>query len=299
MECGDGRKEGWKEGMREGIGSSVGVNGSVCRQRRLWWKTDRVNVYGSLFNLSELLPISLQSSFGHVVGNGVVFPSLSQTVSRLHVQKPKRVVPVIKLPDDLAVEIQRHRRQHQGRLDPRNRIKRARRPALDEPNGQEFARPEAEEVPQHDRKHGRLDTDVAMGVEQVCKRIRLLCHGGKDHHSVDETHHHPIDRVAGSGGAGVPAEEREARDPDEEAEGDEVEAELGLVDAVVAAGGVFGGAVGEGAHDAESNDGANGGEGVQVAELGRGVGDGRGREYLRDNDGESNKLLGGLISDWR
>ena len=138
-----------------------------------------------------------------------------------------------------------------------------------------------------------------MSVEQVCKRIRLLRHSGKNHHSVDETHHHPIDHVAGSGGAGVPAEEREARDPDEEAEGDEVEAELGLVDAVVAAGGVFGGAVGEGAHDAESNDGANGREGVQVAKLGRGIGDGRGREYLRDNDGESNKLLDGLISDLR
>ena len=51
------------------------------------------------------------------------------------------------------------------------------------------------------------------------------------------------------GGAGVPAEEGETGDSDEEAEGDEVEAEFGLVDAVVVASGEFGGIVGEGAHD--------------------------------------------------
>lgn len=83
------------------------------------------------------------------------------------------------------------------------------------------------------------------------------------------------------GGARVPAEEGEAGDSDEEAEGDEVEAEFGLVDAVVVASGEFGGAVGESAHDDESREGANGGEGVQVAELGWGVGDWWGREYLR------------------
>ena len=200
-------------------------------------------------------------------------------------------MPVIELPDDLPIKIQRHGRQHQSRLDASDRIKRVRRPTPDQPNGQKFARPKAEEIPQHDRKHRRLHADFAVGVEQVRERVALLRHRGEDHHAVDETHHHPVDLVARSGRARVPAEEREARDPDDEAEGDEVEAEFGLVDAVVAAGGVFGGAVGEGAHDDEGHEGADGGEGAQVAELGRGVGGGRGRENLRYDDGEGDELF--------
>ena len=193
-------------------------------------------------------------------------------------QKLERAMPMIKLPDNLPIEIQRHGRQHQRRLDPRNRIKRPRRPAPLQPNGQKLGRAETEKVPQHDREHRRLHTDVAMGIEQVGKRVTLLRHGGEVDHAVDETHHDPIYHVVGSGGAGVPAEEREAGDPDEEAEGDEVEAEFGLVDALVKACGEGGAAVGESAHDDECHEGADGGEGVQVAQLGRGVGGGWGRE---------------------
>ena len=199
----------------------------------------------------------------------------------IDMQKLKRVMPMIKLPDDLPIKIQRHRRQHQRRLDPRNRIKRLRAPAPLQPNGQKLGRAEAEEIPQHDREHGRLDADVAMGIEQVGKGVALLRHGGEVHHAVDETHHDPVQRMVWGGGARVPAEEGETGDSDEEAEGDEVEAEFGLVDAVVVASGEFGGAVGESAHDDESHEGANGGEGAQVAQLGWGIGDRWGREYLR------------------
>ena len=181
-----------------------------------------------------------------------------------------------KIPNDLTIDIQRHRRQHQSGLDPRDPIKRLGRAALLEPNGQKLGRAKAEEVPQHDRKHGRLHADVAVGIEQVGERVALLRHGREDHHAVDKAHHHPIDLVFRRSSACVPAEERETRDADEEAERDEVEAEFGFVDVLVAAGRVYGGAIGERAHDDESHEGADSGEGVQVAELGGRVGYGWG-----------------------
>lgn len=214
-------------------------------------------------------------------------------------QKLKRAMPMIKFPDDLPIEIQRHRRQHQSRLNSRNRIKRIRRPALLQPNGQKLARSEAEKIPHHDREYRCLHTDIAMSIEQVSKGVALLRHSGKNHHPVYKTHHHPIYHMAWSSSARVPAEECETWDPDEEAERDEVEAEFRLVDALVAASSEFGGAIGESAHDDKSHEGANGWEGIQVAELGRGVGDRRGREYLRYNDCESNELWGGLVSELR
>ena len=115
-----------------------------------------------------------------------------------------------------------------------------------------------------------------MGIEQVSKRVALLRHGRENDHAVDKAHHHPIDLVSRCRSAGVPAEERETGDADEEAERDEVEAEFGFVDVLVAAGGVDGGTIGERAHDDESHEGADGGEGVQVAELGGRVGYGWG-----------------------
>ena len=183
---------------------------------------------------------------------------------------------VIKVPNDLTINIQRHRRQHQSRLNPRDAIKRLGRPALLQPDGQKLGRAKAEEIPQHDRKHGRLDADVAVSIEEVRKRVALLRYGRENHHAVYKAHHHPIDHVFWRSSACVPAEEREAGDSDEEAERDEVEAEFGFVDVVVAAGSVDGGAIGERAHDDESHEGANSGEGVQVAELGGRVGYGRG-----------------------
>ena len=183
---------------------------------------------------------------------------------------------VIKVPDDLAIDIQRHRRQHQSRLNPRDAIKRLGRPAPLQPDWQKLGRAKAEEVPQHDRKHGRLHADVAVGIEQVSKRVALLRHGGENHHAVYKAHHHPVYHVFWRSSACVPAEQRETWDADEEAERDEVEAEFGFVDVVVAAGSVYGGTIGERTHDDESHEGANSGEGVQVAELGGRVGYGRG-----------------------
>lgn len=206
---------------------------------------------------------------------------------------------MVKLPDDLPIKVQRHGRQHQSCLNSRNRIEGIRWPALHQPNGQEFARPEAEKVPQHDRKHRCLYADVAMSIEQVSKGVALLRHSSKNHHPVYKTHHHPFNHMAWSSGARVPAEERETWNPNKEAEGDEIEAEFRLVDAFVAPGSVFGGAIGKGAHDDESHEGADGGESVQVAELGRGVGYGWGREYLRYDDCESDELWGRPVSELR
>lgn len=169
---------------------------------------------------------------------------------------------MIELPDDLPIKIQWHRRQHQSRLNASDRIKRIRRPAFDQPNGQKLARPKAEEIPQHHGKHCCFHADIAVSIEQVSKGVALLRHRGKNHHAVYKTHHHPVYLVTWSSSTRVPAEEREAWDPDEEAEGDEIEAEFRLVNAVVAAGGVFGGAVGEGAHDDEGHEGADSGEGA-------------------------------------
>ena len=183
---------------------------------------------------------------------------------------------VIKVSNDLAIDIQRHRRQHQSRLNPRDCIKRLGRPALLQPDWQKLGRPKAEEVPQHDRKHGRLHADVAVRIEQVSKRVALLRHGRENHHAVYKAHHHPVYLVPWSSSACVPAEERKTWHSDEEAESDEVEAEFGLVDALVAAGSVFGSTIGERAHDYESHEGANSWEGVQVAKLGGCVGYGRG-----------------------
>ena len=105
-----------------------------------------------------------------------------------------------------------------------------------------------------------------MRIEQVGKGAALLRHGGENHHAVYRAHDHPIHHAAWCGGARVPVEVREAGDPDEEAEGDEVEAESRLKDAFVAAGSVRGGAVGEGAFNEECHEGAYGGEGVQLAD---------------------------------
>ena len=191
-------------------------------------------------------------------------------------EKLKRVMSMIKVPNDLTIDIQRHRRQHQSCLNPRDAIKRLGRPALLQPNGQKLGRPKTKEIPQHDRKHGRLDADIAVRIEQVSKRVALLRHRREDHHAVYKAHHHPIDHVFWRRSACVPAEERETGDANEEAERDEVEAELGFVDVVVAAGSVDGGTIGERAHDDESHEGADSGEGVQVAELGWRVGYGWG-----------------------
>ena len=198
----------------------------------------------------------------------------------IHMQKLERVMPMIQLPNDLSIEIQRHRRQHQSCLNSRNRIERMRGPALLQPNRQKLARTEAEKIPQHDREHRCLYTDIAMSIEQVSKGSALLRHSRKNHHPVYKTHHHPVYLMACSSGARVPAKERETWDPDKEAERDQIKAEFGLVDAFVAASGEFGGAISESAHNDKSHEGTNGGEGVQVAELGRSVGDRRGREYL-------------------
>ncbi len=220
-------------------------------------------------------------------------------MSYIHMKTLQRAMSMVKLPNDLPVKIQRHRRQHQSRLNTRNRIECLRRPTLHEPNGQEFGRSKAEEIPQHDGKHGGLHTDVTMRIEQVGRCAALLRHGGEDHHAVYKAHDHPVYHVVWCGSARVPAEQRETWDPDEEAEGDEVEAEFGLVDAFVEASGVRGGAVGEGAHDDEGGEGADGGEGVQLAELGGSVGDWRGGKYLRDDDCEGDELGGGLVSGSR
>ena len=183
---------------------------------------------------------------------------------------------VIEVPNNLAIDIQRHRRQHQSRLNPRDSIKRLGRPALLQPDWQKLGRPKAEEIPQHYREHGRLHADVAVSIEQVSKRDALLRHGREDHHAVYKAHHHPIYLVSWSSSACVPAEERETWDANEEAERDKVEAKFGFVDVVVAAGSVYGGTISERAHDDESHEGANSGEGVQVAELSGRVGYGWG-----------------------
>ena len=70
----------------------------------------------------------------------------------IHMQKPKRVMPMRKLPHDLPIEVQRHR-LHQRRLNTRNRIKRLRRPALLQPNEQKLGRAEAEEFRQRDLEY--------------------------------------------------------------------------------------------------------------------------------------------------
>lgn len=95
----------------------------------------------------------------------------------------------------------------------------------------------------------------------------MLRHGREDDHSVKKTDDDPADLILtvlfwGRSGARVPSKERETRHADEEAKGDEVKAELGLVDAVVAPRGVFGRAVCQEAEDGEGEEGAEGGEGV-------------------------------------
>ena len=66
-------------------------------------------------------------------------------MSFIHMKTLQQAMSMIKLPNDLPLKIQRHRRQHQRRLNARNRIECLRRPTLREPNGQEFGRPKAEE----------------------------------------------------------------------------------------------------------------------------------------------------------
>ena len=124
-----------------------------------------------------------------------------------------------------------------------------------------------------------------MGIQQVRKAVALLCHGGEGHHAINETHHHPVDRVLRRRRAGVPPEERQARNSDEEPEADEVKAEFGFIDAPVTSSGECCGAVGKKAHDGEGHEGPDRREGAQVAELGRSVGNWWGREDLGHDDG--------------
>ena len=132
-----------------------------------------------------------------------------------------------------------------------------------------------------------------MRVEQVRETRRLLRHGREDDGAVQEGDEHPargsVSSAVPSGARRVPAEEGESGHADDETEGDEVEAEFGLVGAVVAAGGHLGGRVGEEGKEEEGDEGAEEGEGVEVAELGGGVGG----EDLGDCDAEAAELLEG------
>ena len=162
---------------------------------------------------------------------------------------------VVEVPNHFPITIQRHRREHQRRLDACNCVRSIRGPASQQPRREKLARAEGEEVPYHHREDGCLDADVPMGIQQVGRGAALLCHGGEGHHAVNETHHHPVDRVLRRRRAGVPPKERQARDPDEEPEVEEVKAEFGFVDAPVTPSGEFGGAIGKKGHDGEAHEG--------------------------------------------
>lgn len=169
--------------------------------------------------------------------------------------------------NDLPKHIQRYRRENQRRLDPRDGVKRLRRARMIQPRGQELPRGEGKEIPNHHHEDRGLDADVPVRVEEVGETGRLLRHGREDDHAVEETDDDPADLILTvliwrRSGAGVPSEERKTRHADEEAEGDEVEAKFGLVNAVVAPRGVLGRAVCQEAEDGEGEEGAEGGEGV-------------------------------------
>lgn len=87
-------------------------------------------------------------------------------------------------PDDFPKHIQRYRRQHQRRLDPRDGVKRLRRARMVQPRRQELPRGEGKEVPNHDDEDRGFNTDVPVRVEQVGERGRLLRHGREDDHAV-------------------------------------------------------------------------------------------------------------------
>ena len=193
--------------------------------------------------------------FGHIIACRCPEGPLSQKDLYVYIFiYQRRSPPMQHTPNDLPKDIQRHRIQHQRGLDPRNGVKRIRRARMIQPRRQEFPPGEGEEIPNHDHEDRRFDTDVAVRVEQIGETGRLLRHGREDDHSVQETDDYPADliRILTMGilarrrrdrCAGVPSEQREAGHANDEAKGDEVEAEFGLVDAVVSFRGVFGGAI--------------------------------------------------------
>ena len=72
---------------------------------------------------------------------------LIDPVWQIHMQKPEKAVAVVEVPNNLPITIQRHRREHQRRLDACNCVKRIRRPASQQPSRQKLARAEGKEVP--------------------------------------------------------------------------------------------------------------------------------------------------------
>ena len=129
-----------------------------------------------------------------------------------------------------------------------------------------------------------------MRVQQIRETGRLLRYGRKDNHSVQEADDHPANLVIRSRSGSIPSEQGEAGYADKESEGDEIEAELGLIGAMVLTRRPLCATVCQRTEHRKGKECTDGWESVQVAKLGRRVRCRRYREDLCNGDAQSAEL---------
>lgn len=124
-----------------------------------------------------------------------------------------------------------------------------------------------------------------MRIQDIRKRRRAAHDHGKRQEAVQHRGDNPVQMHLGH--MAVCVEPGQAKHGDGD---DEDDAELGLVDVVVAPCERFGEVVGEKAASEVGDDGAEKGRGVHVAELLRGEVCGRAGEHLGEDDGDGDAL---------